>query len=282
MADKSSEDFADTVGPEYIDCDSDANSDEFEDASEEHDLTRPSDWKPRSAVPEKDNGAPGESELNFTEHEEPDSTGHLPGSRDFVDEAVLQSWETGDTALSEAELEQKRLEAAQYKLEGNALYTDSRTTEACDKYTAGLRVCPLRFTADRAVLYANRAQMKKVMSLNDHAVKNCSKAIELNPNYLKALLRRAEIYEETDKLDEALLDYQAVLKIDPRHVSANRAVRSLPARIEDRNEKLKAEMMDNLKKLGNMVLNPFGLSTDNFKMEQNEQGSYNIKFEQNK
>ena len=42
--------------------------------------------------------------------------------------------------------------------------------------------------------------MKKVMSLNDHAVKNCSKAIELNPNYLKALLRRAEIYEETDKL----------------------------------------------------------------------------------
>jgi hypothetical protein len=28
--------------------------------------------------------------------------------------------------------------------------------EACDKYTAGLRVCPLRFTQDRAVLYANR------------------------------------------------------------------------------------------------------------------------------
>jgi len=282
MANKSSEDFADTVGPEYIDCENDENSDEFEDASEEHDLTRPSDWKPRSADPEKDNGAPGESEINCTEHDETDSTGHLPGSRDFVDEAVLQSWEAGDTALSEAELEQKRLEAAQYKLEGNALYTDSRTTEACDKYTAGLRVCPLRFSADRAVLYANRAQMKKVMSLNDHAVKNCSKAIELNPNYLKALLRRAEIYEETDKLDEALNDYQAVLKIDPRHVSANRAVRSLPARIEERNEKLKAEMMDNLKKLGNMVLNPFGLSTDNFKMEQNEQGSYNIKFEQNK
>ena len=32
------------------------------------------------------------------------------------------------------------------------------------------------------------------------AVKNCSKAIELNPEYLKAILRRAEIYEETDKL----------------------------------------------------------------------------------
>ena len=44
--------------------------------------------------------------------------------------------------------------------------------------------------------------MKRSMGLNDLAVKNCSKAIELNPNYLKALLRRAEIYEETDKLGD--------------------------------------------------------------------------------
>ena len=42
--------------------------------------------------------------------------------------------------------------------------------------------------------------MKKVIGLHDHAIKNCTKAIELNPNYLKALLRRAEIYEETEKL----------------------------------------------------------------------------------
>ena len=71
-----------------------------------------------------------------------------------------------------------------------------------DKYTAGLRVCPLKFCQDRSVLYANRAQMKRSLGLNDLAVKNCSKAIELNPNYLKALLRRAEIYEETDKLGD--------------------------------------------------------------------------------
>ena len=73
-----------------------------------------------------------------------------------------------------------------------------------------------------------------------------------------------------------------VLSIDPRHVNANKAVRSLPAKIEERNEKMKQEMFDNLKKLGNMVLNPFGLSTENFKMEQNESGSYNIQFQPNK
>ena len=74
-----------------------------------------------------------------------------------------------------------------------------------------------------------------------------------------------------------------MLEFDPRHAEANRAVRRLPALIDERNEKLKAEMMENLKKLGNMVLRPFGLSTDNFKMEQDPaSGGYNIKFEQNK
>jgi len=269
---------ATNIGPEIIDYDSDDHSDAYEDASEEHgdgvhDLTKPSDWKPR------DNDIADESvEGEVSE----DSTGHTKDSADYIDEELLQSWEVGEKALSDGELEQKRLEAAQYKLEGNALYLEGKTMEALDKYTAGLRVCPLKFPSDRAVLYANRGQMKRVLGLNDHAVKNCTKAVELNPQYLKALLRRAEIYEETDKLDEALKDYQTVLTIEPKHVAANKAVRSLPAKIEERNEKMKAEMIDNLKKLGNMVLNPFGLSTENFKMEQNESGSYNIQFQQNK
>lgn len=40
-------------------------------------------------------------------------------------------------------------------------------------------------------------------------------AIQLNPSYIRALLRRAELYENTDKLDEALEDYKSVLEKDP-------------------------------------------------------------------
>ena len=32
---------------------------------------------------------------------------------------------------------------------------------------------------------------------------------------MKCLLRRAELYEKTDKLDEALGDYQRALEVDP-------------------------------------------------------------------
>ena len=53
-----------------------------------------------------------------------DSLGHEESSPDFVDETILKSWEHGDNILSDTELEQKRLEAAQYKIEGNALYTE--------------------------------------------------------------------------------------------------------------------------------------------------------------
>lgn len=40
-------------------------------------------------------------------------------------------------------------------------------------------------------------------------------AIQLNPSYIRAILRRAELYEKTDKLDEALEDYKAILEKDP-------------------------------------------------------------------
>jgi len=275
-----------TEGPdEVIEADSeDENSDNFEDASDSagggiHDFDRPEEWGECS-----DRVGGGSDRVNDaedkTEEEEKDSSGAVKGSPDYVDEALLESWEG---QLGVEELEQKRLEGVGYKLEGNSLYLEGKTLEACDKYTAGLRVCPIRFTQDRAVLYANRGQMKRVLELPDQAVSNCTQAIKLNPAYLKALLRRAEIYEETDKLDEALKDFQSVLELDPRHVEANKAIRRLPGKIEERNEKMKAEMFDNLKKLGNMCLNPFGLSTENFKMEQDPNtGSYNIQFQQNK
>uniref|UniRef100_A0A8D0BAH5 Tetratricopeptide repeat domain 1 n=1 Tax=Salvator merianae TaxID=96440 RepID=A0A8D0BAH5_SALMN len=106
--------------------------------------------------------------------------------------------------------------------------------------------------------------------------------LELNPNYIKALLRRAELYEKTEKLDEALEDYKSLLEKDPSIHQAREACMRLPKQIEERNEKLKAEMLSKLKDLGNLVLRPFGLSTENFQVKQDSStGSYSINFVQN-
>ena len=57
-------------------------------------------------------------------------------------------------------------------------------------------------------------------------------------------------------------------------------MKRLEPKIEEKNERMKQEMFDGMKKLGDFCLKPFGLSTNNFKLEQNEQGSYNVKFQQ--
>lgn len=119
---------------EIIDHESDNEG--FEDASDSltegpHDLTRPSEWKPR---PDKDDNDDQSEEFNEAREDVVrDSLGHDQDSPDFIDEELLKSWEEGDEALSETQLEQKRLEAAQYKLEGNSLYTEGKTREACGK-----------------------------------------------------------------------------------------------------------------------------------------------------
>ncbi|KAL8906284.1 MAG: hypothetical protein Q9171_006329 [Xanthocarpia ochracea] len=57
----------------------------------------------------------------------------------------------------------------------------------------------------------------------------------------------------------------------------NTALRSLPPRIAAAKENEMGEMMGKLKELGNGILKPFGLSTDNFKFEKDEKtGGYNI------
>ncbi len=113
-------------------------------------------------------------------------------------------------------------------------------------------------------------------------------------------MRRSQAYEKLDKLEEALkgiefarkfanivetvdIDVRSVLEIDPTIRTAIEAERRLGPIVTERQEKLKAEMMDKLKGFGNTILGKFGLSTDNFKMVQDPAtGSYSINFAQNK
>ena len=139
FAEKMSEDKVDSIDKvDTIDYDSEDNKDEYEDASEgPNGFVKPSEWESKSET--KDQKKLDDASETPEETVNKDSLGHEENSPDFIDEDVLQSWETGDSCLSESQLEQKRLEAAQYKLEGNALYTESKTREACGKTSSFLK-----------------------------------------------------------------------------------------------------------------------------------------------
>jgi tetratricopeptide (TPR) repeat protein len=108
----------------------------------------------------------------------------------------------------------------------------------------------------------------------------------------KALMRRARARASLSgwaNLAGAEEDYQT-LASDPRLSSilpqsdmkvVRASLRDLPSKIAAAKEKEMAEMMGKLKELGNGILKPFGLSTDNFKMVKDEKtGGYSMNFEQ--
>ncbi|KAL0994690.1 hypothetical protein UPYG_G00125850 [Umbra pygmaea] len=184
--------------------------------------------------------------------------------------------------LTEEEKEGRKEESMSMKEQGNSQFKSGAHAEAEELYSAALGVCPVCYSQERAVLFSNRAAARLHLDKNEKAIADCTKAIELNPNYMRAILRRAELYEKTDKLDEALEDYKAALEKEPNLPAAREACLRLPQQIHERNEKLKEEMMSKLKDLGNMILRPFGLSTSNFQVNQDSNsGSYSVNFVQN-
>ncbi len=106
----------------------------------------------------------------------------------------------------------------------------------------------------------------------------------------KALLRRAKARHEVGgwaSLQGSLEDYQALSKA-PHQLSSldlkavQGALRTLPAELNTAKDTEMADMMGKLKQLGNGILKPFGLSTDNFQFTQDpKSGGYSMNFNQN-
>uniref|UniRef100_A0A2I3T084 Tetratricopeptide repeat protein 1 n=1 Tax=Pan troglodytes TaxID=9598 RepID=A0A2I3T084_PANTR len=184
--------------------------------------------------------------------------------------------------MSDEEKQKRREESTRLKEEGNEQFKKGDYIEAESSYSRALEMCPSCFQKERSILFSNRAAARMKQDKKEMAINDCSKAIQLNPSYIRAILRRAELYEKTDKLDEALEDYKSILEKDPSIHQAREACMRLPKQIEERNERLKEEMLGKLKDLGNLVLRPFGLSTENFQIKQDSStGSYSINFVQN-
>lgn len=221
---------------------------------------------------------------------EPHEDGHSDGSDasdgselndQFEDALTLQNEDEVET-LTEEEIAERKLKSDSLKADGNTAYKSADYEKAVQLYTEALDICPKSLKEERSVLYSNRSAANLQQDLKDQAITDCTESLKLNDTYLKPLIRRAKLHEDTDKLDESLADYQRILEIDPGYAEARSIIPRLNVKIEQRNEKMKEEMLGKLKDLGNMILRPFGLSTRNFQMQQDPgTGSYSVNFNQN-
>ncbi|CAK8576919.1 unnamed protein product [Lathyrus sativus] len=103
-------------------------------------------------------------------------------------------------------------ELLHHKTAGNEAYQAGRHAEAVEHYTSVLS-CNLESRPFAAVCYCNRAAAYKVLGQITDAIADCSLAIALDGNYLKALSRRAGLYEMIRDYSQAANDLRRLLSL---------------------------------------------------------------------
>merc|ERR1712110_218097 len=111
------------------------------------------------------------------------------------------------------EIYRKAKSLKQKKEEGNTAFKAGNLDEAYKLYSEALAIDPHNRSTN-AKLYFNRATVAAKLKRTAESIADCDKALELDPSYTKALLRRAKSYMETEQYNEAVRDYEKVHKAD--------------------------------------------------------------------
>eukprot|EP00756_Hemistasia_phaeocysticola_P009003 Hpha_TRINITY_DN14801_c1_g6::TRINITY_DN14801_c1_g6_i1::g.169188::m.169188/K09553/STIP1; stress-induced-phosphoprotein 1 len=143
----------------------------------------------------------------------------------FYKEALLEN-RSADTLgkLEKCQEEKKKAEADAYfseelsaeaKERGNALFKTNKYPEAIQEYTEAVKRNPKEHAA-----YSNRAAAYIKMGAYDDAEKDCQQSLKLKPDFLKAVLRLAQIYTFRKEFHKAMSEYDRAQKMDPGNQEA--------------------------------------------------------------
>ena len=102
------------------------------------------------------------------------------------------------------------------KIRANTYFKNNNYDQAITEYTKLLEFDPENKNFMSLIL-TNRALCLKKQGKNMEALKDVDKAIEYNPNYSTAYIRRALIYEELKMFDDAKSDLSKAKELDPRN-----------------------------------------------------------------
>ncbi|GAB4838164.1 hypothetical protein Ancab_027693 [Ancistrocladus abbreviatus] len=218
-----------------------------------------------------------------TENDSEENPERRPAEEESEEKLVSPKDDSYEDALNDDELKERALAQANgAKLDGNKLFNDGQYEDALSKYELALQLAPEMPSSVelRSICHANCAMCYLKLGKYEETVKECTKALELNPAYIKALARRAEAYEKLERFEDAIADMKKILEVDPSNDQARRTIVRLEPLAKEKMEKMKEEMIGKLKEMGNSVLGRFGMSIDNFKaVKDPNTGSYSISFQ---
>ncbi|XP_037279432.2 translocase of outer membrane 70 isoform X1 [Rhipicephalus microplus] len=100
--------------------------------------------------------------------------------------------------------------AKAFKNQGNKYFKEGKFDKAIECYSEAIALCPPQNKNELATFYQNRAAAYENLKNYTAVITDCTKAIDLNFQYVKALHRRAKAYEVVNELDKCLEDITAV------------------------------------------------------------------------
>jgi len=109
----------------------------------------------------------------------------------------------------------KKKKAEYYKDHGNFQFKQKSYAEAIEYYTKAIECNPTSH-----IYFANRAQCQLFEQRYGACEADCTLAIQLDQNYLKAYYRRALARIQLEKIDQARQDLEYVLSREPANIDA--------------------------------------------------------------
>ncbi|KAI8093661.1 uncharacterized protein BX664DRAFT_112005 [Halteromyces radiatus] len=176
-------------------------------------LTRPSS----SSTPKKKGTSKKESKSKKTTEKEPEVTtkqAEVTSNTSTTTTTTTTTTETidyttlSDEAIAELTTEQRNKTAQSLKEKGNKLFGAKKYEQAVEAYTEAIR-----FKAD-PIFYSNRAACYSFLGQHDRVIEDTNEALKLDPEYVKAINRRAQAYEKENRLNDALYDFTSVCILD--------------------------------------------------------------------
>ena len=174
--------------------------------------------------------------------------------------------------------------ALDFKERGNEFFRNKQYEEAREAYTEAIFLAETSGESDndlKAAIYSNRAACNMMLDSVDACLADADHALSLKTPYPRVRTRRFWALRKQGKANDALAELKKAFEEDPElEKSFAKEYSEVQKEAEIETEKLKTEALGQLKELGNKFLGLFGMSTDNFHLQKNPDGGYNVQFKQ--
>nr|AAB49720.1 transformation-sensitive protein homolog [Acanthamoeba castellanii] len=154
----------------------------------------------------------------LTEHRNPDSLNALRKAEQLKKESEEKNYVNPEISQQEKE-------------KGNDCFRNAQYPDAIKHYTEAIRRNPTDH-----VLYSNRAACYMKLGRVPMAVKDCDKAIELSPTFVKAYTRKGHCQFFMKQYHKCLETYEQGLKVEPNNEELNEGLRRTMEAINKRQE----------------------------------------------